>query len=115
MRFPYLIILGACLGLTSASAQQQTPSRPAGQAPPPGQPAVTFKAEVDYVDVDAAVTDRQGNFVTGLTKDDFEVLEDGKPQKVATFSFVDLPVDRVDRMQFSGRPVVSDVKTNQQS
>ena len=59
--------------------------------------------------------DRQGNFVTGLTKDDFEVLEDGKPQKVEMFSYVDLPVEKIDRMAFSGRPVVSDVKTNQQS
>jgi VWFA-related protein len=101
--------------LTSASAQQQTPSRPAGQTPPPGQPAVTFKAEVDYVDVDATVLDRQGNFVTGLTKDDFQVFEDGKPQKVEMFSYVDLPIERVDRMAFSGRPVLSDVKTNQQS
>src|SRR6476659_5470970 len=115
MRSTALVILGACLGLTSAAAQQQTPSRPAGQAPPPGQPAVTFKAEVDYVDVDATVTDRQGNFVTGLTKNDFELLEDGKPQKVEMFSYVDLPVDRLDRMAFNGRPIVSDVKTNQQS
>src|SRR3954462_12094126 len=114
MRFTSIALLGACLCLTSVSAQQQTQSA-APQAPPPGQPAVTFKAEVDYVDVDATVTDRQGNFVTGLTKNDFELLEDGKPQKVEMFSYVDLPVDRLDRMAFNGRPVVSDVKTNQQS
>jgi VWFA-related protein len=113
MKSPYVAILGACLCLTSASAQQ--PRVPAPPQTPPGQPAVTFKAEVDYVDVDATVTDRQGNFVGGLTKDDFVVLEDGKPQKVEMFSLVDLPVDRIDRMQFSGRPVLSDVKTNQQS
>src|SRR6476661_5735163 len=103
MRSPYLVLLGACLCLTSASAQQ-----PPAQAPqtPPGQPAVTFKAEVNYVDVDATVTDRQGKFVTGLTKDDFELLEDGKPQKVEMFSYVDLPVEKIDRMAFSGRPVV---------
>src|SRR5436190_20165248 len=113
MRFTYLVFLGACLCLTSASAQQT--KAPAPPQTPPGQPAVIFKAEVDYVDVDATVTDRQGKFVSGLTKDDFVVLEDGKPQKVEMFSLVDLPVDRIDRMQFSGRPVVSDVKTNQES
>src|SRR6478736_6673174 len=112
MKSPYVAILGACLCLTSASAEQT--KTPAPQTPP-GQPAVTFKAEVDYVDVDATVTDRQGNFVTGLTKNDFELLEDGKPQKVEMFSYVDLPVDRLDRMAFNGRPIVSDVKTNQQS
>src|SRR3954471_16307508 len=112
MRSIPLILLGACLCLTSASAQQ--PPAPATQAPP-GQPAVTFKAEVDYVDVDATVIDRQGNFVTGLSKDDFEVLEDGKPQKVEMFSYVNLPVDRLDRTSFSGRPILNDVKSNQQS
>src|SRR5436190_1953245 len=110
--FP-LVLIGAVLCLTSASAQQKPATTPPPQVP--GQPAVTFKAEVDYVDVDASVTDRQGNFVTGLTKDDFEVLEDGKPQKVQMFSFVNLPIERVDRIAFSGKPIVSDVKTNQQS
>jgi hypothetical protein len=29
--------------------------------------------------VDVTVTDAQGNFVTGLMRDDFQVFEDGKP------------------------------------
>ena len=41
----------------------------------------TFKAQVEYVEVDALVTDQQGNFVRDLTKDDFQVLEDGKPRR----------------------------------
>jgi VWFA-related protein len=83
--------------------------------PPPGQPAVTFKAEVNYVDVDTVVTDQQGNFVKGLTRNDFELLEDGKPQKVEMFSYVDLPLERPQRLVFRNRPVVNDVKSNQQS
>ena len=39
------------------------------------------------------VTDENGNFVTGLTRDDFEVFEDGKPQKIEMFSYVELPVE----------------------
>ena len=54
---------------------------------------MTFQVEVNYVDVDAIVTDEKGNFVSGLTRDDFEVFEDGKPQKVEMFSYVELPVE----------------------
>src|SRR5260221_658473 len=107
MRYFLSALACATLCLTSTFAQQ-------AQAPP-GQPAVTFKAEVNYVDVDTVVTDQQGNFVKGLTRDDFELLEDGKPQKVEMFSYVDLPLERPERLVFGNRPVVNDVKTNQQS
>ena len=55
------------------------------------QPPITFKVEVNYVEIDAVVTDSSGNFVRGLTRDDFEVLEDGKPQAIQTFSYIELP------------------------
>ena len=61
----------------------------------------TFKAQVDYVEVDALVTDQQGRFVRDLTKDDFQVFEDGKPQTISTFSLVDIPVERADRPLFA--------------
>jgi VWFA-related protein len=54
----------------------------------------TFRAGVDYVEIDAVVTDRQGNFVRNLAKSDFQVLEDGKPQTVSVFSLVDIPTNR---------------------
>ena len=91
-----------------------TPARLAAQAPQPPStpPSVTFHTEVDYVDVDTIVTDREGHFVPGLTKDDFDVFEDGKPQKVDTFSLVNIPVERQDRFLALGRPVTPDVRSN---
>ena len=87
-----------------------------GQQPAASQPpTVTFQTEVNYVDVDAIVTDAQGNFVGGLTKDDFTVFEDGKQQKVDTFSKVDLPMRRLERFGLLDRPVPSDVKTNREA
>ena len=73
---------------------------------------MTFQVEVNYVDVDAIVTDEKGNFITGLTRDDFEVFEDGKPQKVEMFSYVELPVEPTDRFGTLSRPVTSDAKSN---
>ena len=87
----------------------------AGQAPapsPPPQPP-TFKVRVDYVEVDVVVTDRQGQLVRDLKKEDFQVLEDGKSQVVTTFTLVDIPVERADRPLFASAPIEPDVKTNE--
>ncbi len=42
------------------------------------------------VQVDAVVTTRDGRPVTDLTRDDFEILEDGKPRDIRSFSFVQI-------------------------
>lgn len=88
-------------------AQQAGSPAPAQDAPP-----VIFRVEVDYVEVDALVSDAQGNLVTDLRAEDFEVLEDGKPQKVTSFSFVNLPIERAVRPLFADRPIEADVQTN---
>jgi VWFA-related protein len=76
------------------------------------QPPVTFKVEINLVEVDAFVTDAQGNPVPGLTAADFEVLEDGKPQKISGFSLVNIPIERGDRPLFASAPIEPDVQTN---
>lgn len=42
--------------------------------------------EVSLVNVDVVVTDKSGNHVTGLTKDDFVIVDDGKPQAITNFT-----------------------------
>jgi VWFA-related protein len=73
---------------------------------------VTFRAEVNYVEVDAVVTDAQGRVVTDLTQADFDVLEDGRPQKIAAFSLVNLPIERAVQPLFAGTPIEADVQAN---
>jgi VWFA-related protein len=73
---------------------------------------VTFRLEVNYVEVDAVVTDAAGRVVTDLTQADFEVLEDGRPQKVTAFSLVNLPIERAVRPLFAGVPIEPDVQAN---
>ena len=63
-----------------------------GIALPAQQPTPSFRTGVDYVNVDVTVTDQQGRPVLDLGLADFEVLEDGKRQKVATFSLVKIPI-----------------------
>jgi hypothetical protein len=64
----------------------------APQAPPP-----TFRSAIEAVQVTVVVTDAAGSPVTGLNEADFEVLEDGKPQPITTFSAVDIPIERTER------------------
>ena len=44
--------------------------------------------------VDAVVTGRDGRRLTGLKPENFEVLQDGKPRKIAEFSYVDEEPER---------------------
>src|SRR5262249_9718391 len=78
-------------------------------------PPITFREGVDYVQVDALVTDRGGNVVRDLTKEDFEIFEDGKSQTVAALSLIDLPIQRpfAPRQAVgSAPPPEADVETN---
>ena len=97
------------LTLLGTLAQQTSP---APQTPPAPQPPVTFKVEVNYVEIDANVTDAQGNFVRTLTRDDFQLIEDGKPQALTAFSMVDIPIQRVDPPLFAKNPIPPDVVSN---
>jgi VWFA-related protein len=49
------------------------------------QEKVAETIEVRVANVDVVVTDRTGHPVHGLTKDDFEILENGKPQTITNF------------------------------
>jgi Ca-activated chloride channel family protein len=61
----------------------------------------TERAHVDAVLVPIIVTDR-GKFVSGLQRQDFEVLEDGVPQQLAAFASEDSPLDLVLAIDVSG-------------
>jgi VWFA-related protein len=86
-----------------------------GQPQQPQQPPITFRAEVNYVEVDARVFDQQGKFIADLKPEDFQILEDGKPQKVTAFSLVNIPVERIERPLFASRPIEPDVRNNMQA
>jgi VWFA-related protein len=93
---------------------QSGPLRGQNPLPAPQQPPLTFRAEINYVEVDARVFDAQGKFVTDLKPEDFEVFEDRRPQKVTAFSLVNIPVERQQRPLFASRPIEPDVRNNLQ-
>ena len=97
---PRMFAIGILVALLSGEQQVQQP-------PPP-----TFKVEVNYVEIDARVTDAQGTFIRDLTQNDFQILEDGKPQTITAFTRVDLPVERHDPPLFKSAPIEPDVQSN---
>ncbi|HEX8148457.1 MAG TPA: VWA domain-containing protein [Pyrinomonadaceae bacterium] len=71
------------------------PSQGSIQIVPPGVPATVEHDEDDVVRIssnlvqfDAVVTDKKGRQVTDLKPEEFEILVDGKPQKITNFSYV---------------------------
>ena len=72
--------LAVVVVVSLSAAPQQPPPPPAGQTP-------VFRAGANYVRVDAYPT-LGGEIIPNLTKDDFEIFEDGKPQTVAAAEFV---------------------------
>jgi len=92
-------VLGLVLAIASpgglAHAQEsadivvETPPRDVEQAPESTGDEPSFGGEVELVTVDVVVVDDDGNPVTGLTVDDFTILEEGERQLVSSFEAVE--------------------------
>jgi len=90
----------------------------AGAQPPATEPSFSGTLDVQEAEIEVLVTDRAGQPVPDLTREDFQVLEDGKPQKIQTFGMVDIPVAQARKPSFFGRddlPVEPDVAINRQA
>ena len=57
----------------------------AQQQPATELPKLTESIDVKVINVDVVVTDKKGNPITGLTKDDFELYENGQPKLISNF------------------------------
>lgn len=55
----------------------------------------TLRVFVELVELDVIVTDRKGRHITDLRKEDFQVLQDGKPHKIQDISYVEMQPDKV--------------------
>ncbi len=93
-----IALIGAGIIGAGIVGAQQPPARPASASQQPAdasqESVVTFRTETNFVEVHAIVTDDDGEFVRGLTLDDFEVYEDGQLQTPTVFSLVDVPIER---------------------
>src|SRR5438128_640297 len=107
MRKPLVALVTVAVAVVTLAGQQppvqpppaQPPAGQQPQAPPAGQPPSAqpsggqqppvFKAGTNQVRVDVTVLDPKGQPLTNLTKDDFDVREDGIPQTIDTIKLVE--------------------------
>jgi VWFA-related protein len=76
------IIIALLILLSTAPVfSQQKPQKPADEQP--------IRISTELVQIDVVVTDKRGQIVRGLTKDDFELYESGKKQLINFFEFVE--------------------------
>ena len=89
--------------------QQTTPPPQAPAQPAPGQqqegqqkpPEYSISVESNLVQVDAVVTDQDGNILTGLNKSNFRIFDDNQQQQISFFSPSEAPITIVLLMEFS--------------
>jgi len=72
----------ALLAFATAFAQNLAPPQSADQN--------VIRINVNLVQVDAVVTDSHDRLVPNLEAKDFQVLQDGKPQQITNFSYIDV-------------------------
>ena len=89
MKFRVMAVLVALFLTVVAGGAQERPQPTSIDTP-------IFRAKVDAVELDAFVVDAAGNPVTDLTVEDFEILEDGRPQPITSFAVIDIPIERVE-------------------
>src|ERR1700734_3409171 len=116
-----LAALGIPPGTLTARAQQEegpqkpaptqqpaTPPQPTGQQqlrqagqPQNQAPQTSIAVESNVVNIDAVVTDQEGDILTNLKKENFRVLDNNQPQQISNFAPSEAPITIVVLMEFS--------------
>jgi len=107
MRYSAAFLVAVALAFTGSLAlrAQQAPTQQASGQQPADQTQLTFRAGINFVTVDAYVSDSKGQPATDLKQSDFEVLEDNKPQKIEAFRFI-----KVDGNPKPGEPPPQEIR-----
>lgn len=87
----------------SAWAQGKNKQAPSSQQTPPPQqaPGYSISVTVPVVNVDAVVTDNNGNYLRDLKKENFRISEDGTVQTITSFAPSEAPITIVLLVEFS--------------
>ncbi len=77
------------------------PPPPPQPKAPAGMPDYSLSVDVPLVSLDAMVLTKDGQFIPGIKKDNFRVLEDGVPQQIVNFGQTQAPITAVLLVEFS--------------
>ena len=81
-----ILLLGLSLTFVAAAQNSQPQNKPAPTATPTPDPNQAEVVNIRRVRLPITVTDKKGQFVSGLTANDFLILEDKVPQKIDFFT-----------------------------
>ena len=79
-------LLGFLLLAPALGSQNSAPPAPPPAGQSPAAPVTTMSVDVNVVTLPVTVRDKKGKIERDLTKDDFDLEEDGKPQAIRYFS-----------------------------
>jgi Ca-activated chloride channel family protein len=85
IRFPAVLAVSAALVALPATAQTPRPT----PRPP------VFETGIEVINLNVSITDARGQYITGLTREDFAVFEDGVKQELSIFAHENLPISMV--------------------
>jgi len=90
----YLSIIGLVLiaGVAGSHLSGLSQDNPPSPAPPADAQDFKIISHSDLVLLDVSVKDPQGGFVSGLTKDQFKIFDNGREQPIRVFEAGDIPV-----------------------
>jgi len=90
-----------------ATGPQSQPKSPQSEPQQPARPSEeeTVRITTNLVQVDAVITDKNGNHVTDLKPEELEIREDDKPQKITNLSYVALDSSGSSRPAESAKPI----------
>ena len=81
--------------------EEAPPPPPPQPKAPAGMPDYSLSVNVPLVSLDAIVLTKDGQFIPGIKKDNFKVMEDGVPQQIVNFGQTQAPITAVLLVEFS--------------
>ncbi len=81
--------------------EEAPPPPPPQPKAPAGMPDYSLSVDVPLVSLDAIVLTKDGQFIPGIKKDNFRVMEDGVPQQIINFGQTQAPITAVLLVEFS--------------
>ncbi len=97
----WLSLLLLCPYSELTALAQSKDNQPPPPSPQQASGGFSISVTVPVVTVDVVVTDNNGNYLTGLKKENFRVTEDGNVQTITNFAATDAPITIVLLLEFS--------------
>ena len=102
-KFPLRSAIACVLFVTTVTAQSAPPqtqkpsSNPTETQKPSSDPTDVVRITTNLVQIDAVVTDRRGQHIVDLNPEEFQIYQDGRPQKISSFTYVNLNTTAADK------------------